>query len=148
LKICMYVSEFPYGAPKIRAVKKEQKLYMWDWSTCENEGARFENMVASQLMKYCHFLEDTEGHSMELRYFRDVDQREVDFVVLKDKKAIFAVEAKLSEETISKHLHYLEERTKVPKLYQVHLGTSDFIKSGTRCRSLPLGKFVEELGMK
>jgi hypothetical protein len=22
----------PYGAPKIRAVKKEQKLYLWDWS--------------------------------------------------------------------------------------------------------------------
>jgi predicted AAA+ superfamily ATPase len=31
----------PYGAPKIRAVKKEQKLYLWDWSVIVEPGARF-----------------------------------------------------------------------------------------------------------
>jgi predicted AAA+ superfamily ATPase len=45
----------PFGSPKIRAVKKEQKLYLWDWSQVEDEGARFENMVASHLLTYCHF---------------------------------------------------------------------------------------------
>lgn len=44
----------PFGAPKIRAVKKEQKLYLWDWSVIESPGARFENLVASHLLKYCH----------------------------------------------------------------------------------------------
>lgn len=37
---------YPYGAPKIRAVKKEAKHYMWDWSMVVDPGARFENMVA------------------------------------------------------------------------------------------------------
>jgi hypothetical protein len=55
-------------------------------------GARFENLVASQLLKYCHLIEDTEGHAMELRFLRDTDTREVDFVVLKDRKPLFAVE--------------------------------------------------------
>lgn len=111
----------PYGAPKIRAVKKEQKLYLWDWSQVEDLGARFENMVASHLLKYCHFMEDTEGHKMELRYIRDTDKREIDFVVIKDRKPLFAVECKLSDRSPSSHLFYFKERTKIPRFYQVSL---------------------------
>lgn len=73
----------PFGAPKIRAVKKEHKLYLWDFSQVEDLGARFENMVACQRLKFCHFQEDTDGQKMELKYIRDTDQREVDFVVIK-----------------------------------------------------------------
>jgi hypothetical protein len=29
-------------AGRIKAVKKEQKLYLWDWARCATEGARFE----------------------------------------------------------------------------------------------------------
>lgn len=46
----------PYGTSKIRAVKKEQKLYLWDFSKIEDKGIRFENMVACHLLKFCHFL--------------------------------------------------------------------------------------------
>jgi len=77
----------PYGPPRVRAVKKERQLYLWDWSSVEASGPRFENLVASQLLKYCHWVEDTEGYSMDLRYLRDTDKREVDFVVLRDRKA-------------------------------------------------------------
>src|SRR3989344_4602966 len=87
----------PYGSAKIRAVKKEQKLYLWDWSQVANPGIRFENMVGSHLLKYCHFLEDVQGYKTELRFLRDTDKREVDFVVLKDKKPLFAVECKHGE---------------------------------------------------
>ncbi len=111
----------PFGSPKIRAVKKEKKLYLWDWSQIEEEGPRFENMMASQLLKYCHFLEDTEGYKMELRYIRDTDKREVDFVVLKDRKPLFAVECKLKDQAPSSHLYYFKERTKIPLFYQVSL---------------------------
>ena len=30
-----------------------------------------ENMVASNLLKFCHHTEDVEGDSMELRFIRD-----------------------------------------------------------------------------
>jgi hypothetical protein len=110
----------PYGSPKIRAVKKEQKLYLWDWSQIEEPGFRFENMVASQLLKYCHHMEDVDGHHMELRYIRDTDKREVDFVVLQNKKPLFAVECKLKEKNLSSHIKYFKERTNIPQFYQVH----------------------------
>ena len=32
----------PFGSPRVRAVKKEQKLYLWDWSVLEEIGPRFE----------------------------------------------------------------------------------------------------------
>ncbi|MFH1727976.1 MAG: hypothetical protein ABIA04_06120 [Pseudomonadota bacterium] len=64
----------PFGSPKIRAVKKEQKLYLWDWSLVEEKGYRFENLVANQLLKYCHLQEDAEGDKMELRFLRDTDK--------------------------------------------------------------------------
>ena len=112
----------PFGAPKIRAVKKEQKLYLWDWSVIDEPGPRFENFIASQLLKYCHYVEDTQGYSMELRFLRDTDKREVDFVVLKEKKPVFAVECKNSEKKIHPALYYFKERTNIPKFYQVHWG--------------------------
>jgi uncharacterized protein len=119
---------------------------MWDWSQVEESGFRFENLVASQLLKYCHFVEDTEGHSMELRYLRDTDGREIDFVVLKNKKAIFAVECKTGEKLLSPHIQYFKLRKEIPAFYQVHLGTKDY-GSQTHGRVLPFITFCKELKM-
>jgi uncharacterized protein len=116
----------PYGSPRVRSVKKSNKLYLWDWAQVEQAGPRFENLVASHLLKYCHFKEDTEGYKMELRYIRDVDLREIDFVVLQDKKPLFAVECKTGDKKISPHLNYFSKRTIIPEFYQVHLGTAKF----------------------
>jgi predicted AAA+ superfamily ATPase len=135
----------PYGPPSIRAVKKEQKLYLWDWSTVPEEGPRFENFIASHLLKYCHFLEDTEGYQMDLRFLRDTDKRETDFVVLKEGKPLFAVECKSGEKGINPSLFYFMERTRIPKFYQVHSGMKDFEKDGVRV--LPVQKFVKELSL-
>jgi predicted AAA+ superfamily ATPase len=114
----------PFGAPRIRAVRKEQKLYLWDWSQVPGDGARFENLVAGHLLKFCHFVEDTEGHRMELRFLRDVDRRELDFVVIKDRKPLFAVECKTGERSLSPHIPYFAARTTIPRFYQVHRGTA------------------------
>lgn len=135
----------PYGHKKIRAVKKENKLYFHDWSRIEDPGIRFENLVASQLLKYCYFLEDTEGYSMELRYIRDTDKREVDFVVLKDGKPQFAVECKCGEKNVSSPSLYFRERTDIPKFYQVHLGKQDYGNEDTGIRVLPFITFCKEL---
>ncbi len=133
----------PYGSPRIRAVKKEQKLYLWDWSAVEDPGARFENLVASQLLKYCHFVEDTEGFRMELRYLRDTDGREVDFVVLRDRKPLFAVEVKPDDVSVSPALRYFRERTPIPRWFQTHLGKKDVMVDGIRV--LPFTTLCREL---
>lgn len=84
---------------------------------------------------------------MELRYLRDIDGREIDFVVLKNKKPIFAVECKTGERALSPHISYFKERTSIPAFYQVHLGQKDFgvPRSG---RVLPFAKFCKECGLK
>ncbi|MCB0389781.1 MAG: ATP-binding protein [Bdellovibrionales bacterium] len=112
----------PFGAPKIRAVKKEQKLYLWDWSEHTDQGKKWENFIASQLLKYCHHHEDNFGEKMELRFIRDTDRREVDFVIIKNKKPLFAVECKTGEQDLSPHIRYFFERTKIPHFYQIHRG--------------------------
>ena len=132
----------PYGYPKIRAVKKEQKLYLWDWSTLKEPSFCFENMMASHLLKYCHLMEDTEGENMELRFLRDTDKREIDFVVLKNKKPLFAVECKTGEKNVSPHIHYFKHRTNIPKFYQVHLG-SKHIEVDQKIEILPFWKFCQ-----
>ena len=137
----------PFVGTKIRAVKKEKKLYLCDWSHIEDQGTRFENMVASQLHKFCHFQEDTEGHKMELRFLRDIDKREIDFVVVKQGKPIFAVEVKTGEKNLSRHISYFASRLPIPKFYQVHLGTLDRTYNDSRARIMPWIKFCHELAM-
>ena len=133
----------PFGAPRIRAVKKETKLYLWDWSQVPGTGARFENLVASHLLKLCHHVEDTQGHRMELRFIRDTDRREVDFVVIRDNRPLFAVECKSGEKSPSPAIDYFRQRTGIVDFYQVHLGERDYLSNGTRV--LPFCTFCKEL---
>jgi predicted AAA+ superfamily ATPase len=136
---------FPYGTDRIRAVKKEAKLYLWDWADVQNPGCRFENLVAGHLLKYCHFLEDTQGQTMELRYIRDTDKREVDFVVIQNRKPLFAVECKLSETAIPLAMFYFRQRTPIPKFYLVHGGTKHIVKSDTALESIGAIEFLRKL---
>lgn len=133
----------PFTAKQIRGVKKEKKLFFWDWATATEESARFENMVASHLLKYCHFVEDSEGYAMELRFLRDTDGREIDFLVLRDGKPEFAVECKTGEKQISKRIEYFKTRLKIPEVYQVHLGEKEYGNETTTGLVLPFRKFCK-----
>ncbi len=110
---------YPFVRKTVRSIKKEPKLYLWDWSEVEGIPDRFENLVAAHLLKMCHYLYDYEGFKTELYFLRNVDKKEVDFVVTIDKKPWFAVEAKLSSIDLSKSLLYFRDRLKIPYVYQV-----------------------------
>ena len=141
LYVCFRIP--PFGAPRIRAVKKESKLYLWDWSQAPDGGPRFENLVACQLLKHCHHQEDREGHRMELRFLRDTDRREVDFVVLREGEPLFAVECKSGDKSLNPAIAYFRERTPIARFYQVHLGERDRRIDGARI--LPFRTFCREL---
>lgn len=137
----------PYGVPHLRAVRKEKKLYLWDWSQCLDDAARFENLVASHLLKYCHFREDTEGDDMSLRFLRDASGREIDFVVLRNGKPEFAVECKSGGRSLSKNIRYFSQRTPIPSFYQVHLNSDgeDSEWPDAKARIMPFLKLCETL---
>jgi uncharacterized protein len=118
----------PFGTPKVRAIKKAQKHYHWDWSVVGDPGARFENVIASHLLKWVHWQQDVEGHDYDLRYFRDTDGREVDFVVVDGRRPILFVEAKLGDDAPSKGLHYLRAKFPTAASWQVSLdGKKDYV---------------------
>lgn len=135
---------YPFSTSAIRSLRKEPKLYLWDWSQVTDEGAKLENMVASHLLKLCHFLYDTGGHKAELFYLRDIDQREVDFLVTVDKKPWFSVEVKSSDQVVSKNLLYFGKKLNIPFQYQlVKTKGVDFIQNNVRVISID--KFLSGL---
>jgi predicted AAA+ superfamily ATPase len=134
---------YPYGSVKIKAIKKTPKIYLWDWSQVQNEAARFENLVASHLLKLCHYWEDTLGYKSEVRFIRDNSGRECDFVVIRDKKPLFAVECKLNSSEVDTSVIYFKEKLKIPKWYQVHLGEESRVIAPDY-KILPFEKFCLE----
>ena len=120
----------PFGAPAIRAVKKEQKHYHLDWSVVPADPARFENLVACHLLKWVHHQQDTQGSDVELRYFRDTDGREVDFVVLDRRRPILCVECKWSDAAADKSLRYFKVRFPDCDAWQISAtGTRDYVNA-------------------
>ncbi len=117
----------PFTAKRLRGVRKEKKHYHTDWTLVAEEGARFENMTAVFLLKWVHYLQDTQGLDYELKYFRDVDRREVDFVLTLDGQPVLFVECKLGESPVHPALRYLTTRFPGVRAWQISLqGKKDY----------------------
>jgi len=134
----------PFVTPRVRALRKMPKAYLWDASLVAAPGPRFENVVALHLLKLCHLLEDREGHPVALSYLRDRAGREVDFLVTHKGRPWFAVEARLAATRVDPALVYFRDRLKIPWAYQVTLeGERDFVEDGVRV--LPAATFLSAL---
>ena len=136
----------PFGAPRLRAVKTERKHYHSDWPVVQEPGARFEDLVAGHLLKWAEYQADAQGREVELRYFRDIDRREVDFVLLHRGGAPIAfVECKLGDEAVAPGLRYLKARFSEVIAWQVSaFGQRDFI-SPEGVRVAPAVRLLKEL---
>ncbi|CAM6054058.1 unnamed protein product [Sphagnum tenellum] len=120
----------PFVAPKIRAVKKEQKHYHFDWTLVDDLSLRFENLVAAALLKWVHFRQDTLGEDIELRYFRDIDGREVDFVLVRGRKPVLMIECKWNDVEVSASLKYLKLKFPDCEAWQISAtGKKDYVNA-------------------
>ncbi len=135
----------PFGSTKIRAVKKEQKHYHYDWSLVGNDSFRFENLVAEHLLKWVQFQQDAKGEDLDLLYFRDVDGREVDFIVTQKRRPIWAIECKWDDTEIHRGLKYFKERFPNSEAWQLSAtGKKDYV-SGEGIRVCPGIQFLQKL---
>ena len=115
---CFTIQPWSKNIP--RALIKEPKTYLWDWVNVDNEGNRFENFVASHLLKAVHYWTDCGFGKYTLWYVRDKEKRESDFLVTKNNNPWFIVEVKLSSKVgISKNLAYFQDKTKARHAFQV-----------------------------
>lgn len=110
----------PYTKSLPRAVRKPPKVYFFDnGDVLGDEGARFENLVATSLLKRLHYLEDSQGYKYELRYIRDKEGREVDFAIIKEGELEELIEVKYSNDSIARSLSYYAERLNPKKAVQI-----------------------------
>ena len=84
---------------------------------------------------------------MELKFIRDSQKREIDFVIIRNGKPEFAVECKSGERNLSRDIKYFSERTSIPIFYQVHMGQTDQEHATARARILPFSAFSKILGI-
>lgn len=110
----------PWHKLIVRAIKKETKLYFFDWSLMADSGVRFENLLAVSLLRMAvRFTEKGLGE-FEVRYIRDREKREVDFVLVKDNKPLALFEAREGGRDISKHGLFFSEKLGIPFYQIVH----------------------------
>lgn len=109
----------PFTHKLSRSVKKEKKIYLWNWADVSNEGARFENMVALHLHKTVQVWNDLGFGDFSLHFIRDRDQKEIDFCLTNKNVPILLIEVKLTDVRPSEQLVYYSRKLNCPALQLV-----------------------------
>lgn len=137
LYYCFLVPPWSNNIP--RSLIKEPKVYLWDWSLISDAGQRFENFIASHLLKATQYWTDRGDGIFQLHFLRDKEQQEVDFLITKDAQPWILVEAKESDTRLSKNLSYFQNLTKAPYAFQV-VNNEPYVD--VNCFDLPMPSVV------
>lgn len=119
----------PYHRSIKRGLKKEGKLYLWDYSEVESIGHRAENLVAQHLLKACHYWTDAGYGNFDLQYLRNADQCEIDFLIVKDKKPFLPIEVKLNDVQPSPHWEVFLPQIPLTFGVQLVIESSPYLRS-------------------
>ncbi len=121
----------PWSAKISRAITKERKLYLYDHAAVPDPAARFENMVALELLRAVSNWNDLGLGDFSLHYVRNREKEEVDFLIAQERKPLLLVECKLSEEAVSKALLKFQAMLGVPAVQLVNkAGVNKVISHG------------------
>jgi uncharacterized protein len=118
--LCIVFTIRPFHHNVARAILKEPKLYFYDSGfVLGNEGIRLENTCAVCLLKHVQYLQDVNGENIELNYIKTKEGKEVDFTLIRNKKATHLIEVKMSEDTPAASLIALSK--KIPDAAAIQL---------------------------
>jgi hypothetical protein len=109
----------PWSRNIASALRKEPKWFLRDWSGIADEGKRFETLIACHLLKAVEGWADLGLGRFDLRYVRDKQKREVDFLVVRDGQPWLLVEAKTAERSLSPALAHFQRATGAAHALQV-----------------------------
>ncbi|NGX34715.1 MAG: Holliday junction ATP-dependent DNA helicase RuvB [Candidatus Anoxychlamydiales bacterium] len=109
----------PFSKNIARSLLKEPKIYFFDNGLVKgNVGIKFENLVASCLLKHVLSKIDYKAENYSLNYLHTKEHHEVDFALVKDAKIEKIIEVKNRNNTVSKSLYYFKEKYNL-KAFQV-----------------------------
>lgn len=109
----------PFTGSVARALRKEAKVYLYDWVEVPQEGFRFENLVALHLHKAVSTWRAMGEGDIALHYVRDKEKREADFLLTEKNRPICLIECKLSDTALSPALSHYQDRLRVPVAVQL-----------------------------
>jgi predicted AAA+ superfamily ATPase len=122
----------PWTQKISRAISKEQKLYLFDYALIQDPAAKFENMVALDLLRAVHGWREQGEGGWDLQFIRDRNRREVDFLLVKDRQPFLLIETKLSDVNPSEGLLYFQGKLNVPAVQLVAIpGVRHLAKKST-----------------
>ncbi|MDD4889474.1 MAG: AAA family ATPase [Phycisphaerae bacterium] len=132
-----------------RSLRKEPKWFLRDWLNAEDEGKRVETFIGCHLLKAVDGWSDLGLGDFQLGYLRDKAKREVDFVVVRDRKPWMLVEAKKGDDRLAPSLSYFQEQTGAPFAFQVvldmeYVQADCFVRRG-RPAVVPARTFLSQL---
>lgn len=115
----------PVGSHHFRALRKNQKHYPYDWRLAVGDHHHMEALVANHLLAWIDHYRDFTGMALSLRYFRDCDQREVDFVVTDEHQPILLIQCAPTAHQPCRDLSYLQKKCPNAQAWQVALDGPD-----------------------
>lgn len=147
LFFCFRIRPWFRSVPK--SLRKQPKIYAWDWSLVKNEGAKHENFVASHLLKAAHWWTDIGLGEFEVRYLRDKAKREADFLMVRNNVPWFIVEVKTSSRRgLAPQLGYFQKQTGAEHAFHVAFDL-DYVErncfEATSPTIVPVSTFLSQL---
>ncbi len=127
----------PWFRNVAKALRKEPKWFLRDWSGISDTGKRAETFCACHLLKAVDGWTDLGLGVFELRYLRDTQKREVDFLVIRDGDPWFLVEAKHGRPGLSPHLAYFQKQTGARHAFQVSID-ADYVDADCFSHTTPI----------
>jgi predicted AAA+ superfamily ATPase len=144
-KIYLAFSVMPYAKSISRALVKESKYYFYDWTMADDEGARFENAVAVSLLRIVNRWNELGVGDFDLRYIRNSQKQEVDFVITNGTRPLALFEAKASDDAFSPACRLFARALKVP-CYQLVARADREEALPDNCFVLPAWRMLAVLG--
>lgn len=127
----------PWHTKINRSIKKEKKVYLYDYAVIEDVGARFENMIALELLRALSLWNDLGYGDFSLHYLRNFEKQEVDFLVADSNKPVFMVEAKNGADSVSPNVMTFQKMLSIPAIVcTARENTFNQIKNGNQTNIL------------
>lgn len=106
-QLCVVFPVRPFHRNIARSLLKVPKYYFYDVGDVKDDlGARVENLVATDLLRELHLIEDTTGRKTALHYLRDKEKREVDFLAVIDGRPVLMAEVKVGDDSFERSLFH------------------------------------------
>jgi len=112
----------PWTRKVARAVHKERKAYFFDPTLIADPAIRFENMIAIELARAVANWNDLGLGRFSLRYLKNKEGEEVDFLIADGERPLLLVEAKRGDHQVGRSLRKFQDMLGIPAVQLIDEG--------------------------